>query len=140
MGSNEHGGAGGAGLVAGGHCVSPEQLPRKERLPGFLGNHTHRHPIRRLRGDRGVVDVQGVTPQQITTQTRRQARKPLRPERLIDLTPLDGVLACRAGIAHDELVVRRAAGACTGCGDERPVGSECALPALHGDLGQRSGW
>ena len=48
-------------------------------------------------------------------------------ERLVDVSPPDAVL--RAGLAHDELVLRRAARVDAGVDDERPALGEHALLA-----------
>ena len=104
-----------------------EHRPREQRVVRARRHDAHRDAVRRVGAGERVDDVE-VALAEVTRRPSRAARsKLLRLERLVDLAPPDAVLG--AGLAHDELVLGRAARVLAGVDDERPALGEHALAA-----------
>ena len=95
---------------------------------GAAGDDAHGDPVRRVGAGEGVDDVE-VLRVEVRDDLLAQPLEVLLGDRLVDGAPPDPLL--RAGLADDELVLRRAAGEAAGVDDERPALGEPALAALE---------
>ena len=112
-----------------------EQVAREQALPRVLGDDAHRQPVARVGAD-VAVQREHVLAGEVGAGAREQRVELGGVDRLVD-RPVDVRLA--AGLAHEELVVRRAARVLAGLDDELPVGPEDPLAAGQRVLVQLSG-
>ena len=95
--------------------VDEERL-REERVPGALGDHAHRDAMGRIgAGER--VDHVDVSLAQARRDLLAELLEVLLGDLRVDVAPPDPIL--RAGLANDELVLRRAPRVLAGVDDER---------------------
>ena len=106
-----------------------EHRPGEQRMERARRHDPHRHAIRRIGAGVGIDDVQ-VPLAEVSGHLRVEALEAPGLERLVDLAPPDPLLG--AGLAHDELVVRRAARVLAGLDDERATLREDAVASANG--------
>ena len=93
-----------------------EERLREERVPGAVGDDAHGEPVLRVGARERVHDVE-IAAVEVGRDLVAQALEVLLRDLLVDVAPPDAALG--AGLAHDELVLRRAARVAAGVDDER---------------------
>jgi hypothetical protein len=93
-----------------------EERLREERMPRRVGDHAHEQAVRGVGARERVHDVE-VMPVQVVHDLFAEAFEVLLVHRLVDVAPRDAVFGLR--LAHEELVLGRAAGVASGVDDER---------------------
>ena len=99
----------------------------EEGVVRAAGDHAHADPVVRVGAGEGIDDVERILRVEVLDDLRAQAVEPLLGQRVVDLAPPDAILG--AGLADDELVLRRAAGERAGVDGERAAVGQRAVAA-----------
>ena len=113
-----------------------EHRPREERVVRMVGDHTNGDPVLGICAREGVHDVE-VAAAEVRDHLLAQAVEVLLGDLGVDVTPPDPLLG--AGLADDELVLRRAPGVLAGVDVERAALGDPAVATLDGVVVEERG-
>ena len=103
-----------------------EERLREQRVPRAVGDDPERQAVRGIGAGERIDDID-VLLVEVGDDLRTQPLEAVFLDRLVDRSPPEPIFG--AGLAHDELVERRAAGVLAGVDDERPALGKLRLAA-----------